>query len=262
MRDNVLSGEAIKRVASFHGLALEYKQPDASAESIHTYRSAEGQTIKQVLRYRDEQGNKSISQRRPGTAGWIWNTDGVEPLLYNLPSITRARVVVITEGEKDADTINALQLFDTQRGHVAATTSGNAGSWLDIFADALIGKQVIVCPDADEAGERYRDAIVASLTKRNIEHRVLDFAPLGVNDVSDYLAGHAPEELILLLGEWVQRQEFETLIMSNIRYWDPTPIALNVTEHCAKQGLSAPPNYLPLRFNGLRRNERHYTFFS
>jgi len=91
---------------------------------------------------------------------------------------------------------------------VATTSSGGADSWRDRFADLLTSpcyripanvlpvdsRCVIVMPDSDEAGLKYKNDVIASLNKRQIPHCVVTFD--GFKDVSEYLdAGHTAEEL-------------------------------------------------------------------
>jgi hypothetical protein len=55
----------------------------------------------------------------------VWNTHGVERVLYRLPELKAAvgkERVYIVEGEKDADAIRAV-------GGVATTNEGGTGKW-------------------------------------------------------------------------------------------------------------------------------------
>ena len=198
----ISKGEAIKVMAESAGQDVEFHEPDKRAEAIYSYHDLKGKLKKQVLRYAD----KEFSQRRPSAnGGWIWDVDGVPVLLYNLPRLKHARVVCICEGEKDCDTVMRLVLHDTGRGEVVATTSGNAESWADELADDLLGKKVVIMPDADEAGERYGAEIEASLKSRGIEYRIIGFNDAGSKDVSDFIAsGGSKDDLVQRIGrDWV-----------------------------------------------------------
>jgi hypothetical protein len=161
----------------------------------------------------------------------------VKKTLYNLPEVTRSATVVITEGERDADNINAAGLKDFTGHSVVATTSGGADSWQDPFADLLAsrcsaravptlpptgpsGDQaamdhqkimeslwglgpsrfVIVMPDSDEPGLAYAQKIMAALEKRGVQYCVVTFP--GYKDVSEFLEdGHTGEDLARIIEE-------------------------------------------------------------
>lgn len=191
-------GEAIQQRAKVAGLEVEYHDPDSNAEAIYSYEDSQGNLVKQVLRYPD----KRFAQRRYTPSSWVWNTKGVRPILYNLPRLEFANTVVITEGEKDADRVTSLKLRASNLGEIVATTSGGSDTWSDKLAERLCGKRVIVIPDSDDAGLKYKEEIVASLEKRQIEFCVVTFD--GFKDVSEYLdAGHTEAELAQRIAdEW------------------------------------------------------------
>ena len=75
---------------------LPSREPDA----IYPYYDSTGTLIYQVVRWnltpseqsRQDGAHKLIRQRRPdGRGGWLWNLQGVAPLLYNLPARRRSR---------------------------------------------------------------------------------------------------------------------------------------------------------------------------
>jgi len=194
----ISKGEAIQQRAAAAQLEVEYHDPDSKAEAIYSYQDLQGNLVKQVLRY----PGKRFAQRRYTPSGLVWNTHGVKPTLYNLPRLEFAHTVVITEGEKDADRVTSLKLRDSTRSEIVATTSGGSDSWSDKLAEHLRGKRVIVIPDSDDAGLKYKEEILASLEKRQIEFCVVTFD--GFKDVSEYLdAGHTETELAhRIADEW------------------------------------------------------------
>lgn len=196
---NVSEAQVIRDKADVFGLPLEYHEPDRKAEAIYHYHDLNGNLIKQVLRYK----GKKFMQRRPVPTGWVWSVKGVKPILYNLPRVRFAKIVVIVEGEKDADRVNALQLMD--RSEVIATTSGGSESWSDELGEYLTGKQIIIIPDSDNAGQDYKEQVIGSLKKREIQHCVIDLG--AYKDISDYLdAGHSKADLIALIyREWSEQ---------------------------------------------------------
>jgi hypothetical protein len=196
-------GTAWKLVGESSGQTVEFHQPDKNAEAIYSYHDAKRVLRKQVLRYPE----KKFKQRRPGrSGGWIWDVKGVPTLLYNLDRLKYASIVCVCEGEKDCESIKAFKLYDARGGDVVATTSGNAESWRDQLADHLIGKRVVLMPDADEPGERYGVEVEASLKARGIEYRVVSFGDAGAKDVSEFEAnGGTMENIVDRVGrDWVR----------------------------------------------------------
>jgi len=54
--------------------------------SVYPYHNADGQLLYEVVRFKP----KSFAQRRPdGKGGYIWNLDGITPVLYRLPIYER-----------------------------------------------------------------------------------------------------------------------------------------------------------------------------
>lgn len=77
-------------------------------------------------------------------------------VLYNLPAVLAAQHVVLTEGEKDADTATAL-------GAVGTTSVGGAGKWRPEYSSALAGKHVLLVVDKDEPGRKHAEAVRQAL---------------------------------------------------------------------------------------------------
>jgi hypothetical protein len=203
----ISESDAIKQHACAIGVDPAF-EPESDTEAEYRYTDNNGNLLYRVLRY----PGKRFSQQRWTPEGWVHNLKGVKTTLYNLPEIHYAATVVITEGEKDADRVNELQLKDFTGRIVVATTSGGADSWQDGFADLLTSpcyripgnvlpvdsRCAIVMPDSDTSGERYKEQIIASLEKRSIPHCVVTFN--GFKDVSKYLdAGHTGKEL----AQWI-----------------------------------------------------------
>jgi hypothetical protein len=196
----ISESEAIQQHARAIGVNSVF-EPESDAEAECRYEDETGSLLYRVLRY----PGKRFSQQRWTPEGWVHNLKGVKPTLYNLREIRYAATVIITEGEKDADRVNRLQLEDyTGRVVVATTCSGGAGSWKDRFADLLTSpcyripanvlpvdsRCVIVMPDSDASGGKYKEQVEASLEKRMIPHCVVTFE--GFKDVSEFLdAGHS-----------------------------------------------------------------------
>lgn len=147
---------------------------------------------------------KTFLQRRPdGAGGWIWGlrpgefmripggdwraydaekfTDGMETRLfgtgvdhtiYRHPAVEIAiadgRTILLTEGEKDAETAVAL-------GFCGTTNSSGSKHWTEVHASHFKGADVVICLDNDEAGDR-ADKLGKSLKGIARRVRVLNFA--------------------------------------------------------------------------------------
>jgi hypothetical protein len=61
-------------------------------------------------------------RRRDGHGGWIWNLEGVRRVLFRLPTLKGAALVLVAEGEKDV--LNLVKL-----GFVATCNPMGAGKW-------------------------------------------------------------------------------------------------------------------------------------
>src|SRR5205823_3552397 len=106
-------------------------QPTPPVEYL--YCDAQGEVVMKVAR----RAGKKFAQARPdGEGGWIWNLQGVERVLYRLPSVLAAvaegRTIYFAEGEKDADAL-------VRAGVVATTNPAGAGKWRDSYSKALAG---------------------------------------------------------------------------------------------------------------------------
>ena len=79
--------------------------------------------------------------------------------LYNIPGITSAKKIILVEGEKSADSLIAYGLTATT-AMFGANAPINKTDW-----SPLIGKEVVIWPDNDEAGVEYGQKVAAHLIK-------------------------------------------------------------------------------------------------
>ena len=79
--------------------------------------------------------------------------------LYNIPAITAAKKIILVEGEKSADALIAYGLTATT-AMFGANAPINKTDW-----SPLIGKEVIIWPDNDEAGKEYARKAAEHLLK-------------------------------------------------------------------------------------------------
>lgn len=155
----------------------ESKKRNPQISGTYDYTDPQGNLVYQVVRYEP----KEFRQRRPDDkGGWIWNMEGVSRLPYRIGETMMATTVVITEGEKDADSIRLC-------GMTATCNVGGAGKWLDAYSEFLKGKDIIVIPDNDDAGKKHSDQIVKSLDEKALSLKLIQI-PAPYKDASDYIS--------------------------------------------------------------------------
>jgi len=161
-------------------------------EATYQYHGEDGQLLFEVVRYKP----KSFKVRRPdGSGGWIWNLEGVKPVLYHLPDVIRAITtgdcIYVTEGEKDCDNLWAI-------GLVATTNPFGAGKWREEYSESLVGANVVVVPDNDGQGRKHAIRVIDSLESR-VGSLTVKEMPSTAKDVSEWLKqGHNQDDLLSL----------------------------------------------------------------
>lgn len=179
-------------------MSKDAKPPGKRSTLVATYqyRDASGKLLYEVLRYKP----KSFRFRRPdGRGGWIWDLEGVPRVVYRLHEIQGRAVVLVPEGEKDADNLTKIKL-------PATTSPGGARKWTEGYTQQLVAagiKDVIVLPDNDEEGKIHANAVIWSCFGAGLTVRVVRLPGLpDKGDVSDWLAaGHSRDDLLHLIGE-------------------------------------------------------------
>lgn len=181
----------------------EVPSPSASGETAYDYRSPDGALLYQVVR----RIPKDFRQRRPdGNGGWVWKMAGVVRVPYRLPELMGADPAVpvfICEGEKDCDALAA-------RGFVTTTNPGGAGKWLPNMSAYLRGRDAIILPDNDQAGDDHALDVAAKLhgIARTVTIHRLPGLPVK-GDVSDWLAtgGNSDDLTRIVIQQTVPRAE-------------------------------------------------------
>jgi hypothetical protein len=202
-------GDEVIALAATRGMKLEYQDPDKGA-TIYRYMTPDGRKVLKEKKVVIKDGIKTITLRRPGPGGhgMINDANGVPASLYHVELLEYVRLVCITEGEKDSDTITNLFPRDSSN-YMVGVTSGNADSWRPEFAKHLEHRNVVVMPDDDEAGKRYEADVIASLEAEGIRYRVVKFGDAGLKDVSDFLVEHTVDDLVERIGDdWLPHYEY------------------------------------------------------
>jgi len=156
-------------------------EPEAETYRLtdtYHYQDAYGRALYHVDRKDSNWNRKKFGQWRENSSGKRVNSlDGVTRVLYRLPEVLASDEVWLVEGEK---CVHAAE----DAGWVATTNCGGSGGWLDGYAESLEGKHVVVCPDNDKPGQKWRDAVLKSLEGRVASVRALS-APEPYNDIAD-----------------------------------------------------------------------------
>jgi hypothetical protein len=174
----------------------------------HVYRDEKDNESYMVVRYEDGSA-RYLRYTGFGDFGAIYKAGlaGKRRILYNLPEVIAAEVVMFVEGEKKADILRDLRVLDSTGKPVAITTTGGAGSWRIENVEHLMGKRVVFLPDTDEPGLGYSANVQASLQRAGIEFQVVDFANHG-NDFRDYVTTHGVGELLRFINsDWLMSAE-------------------------------------------------------
>lgn len=192
------SADALKLVDE--SLSPEPAQPrSVSLKTTYSYKRADGSLALTVTRVEYSDGSKNFFQK---TASGLSPTkdDQFEHLPYNLPALVNKpdATIHIVEGEKCADALNAL-------GLVATCNAGGAGNWQPELAQYFAGRDIVILPDNDEAGEAHCRKVADALSDcaRAVSVCRLPGLP-DKNDVADWLAmGNTGKDL------WVELQRAE-----------------------------------------------------
>lgn len=185
-----------------HDVPVHREPPKKEAIAWYNYTDETGSILFQIIRYVP----KSFKRRRPdGKGGWIWNVEGVRTVPYRLHSLAEnpGRTVVVVEGEKDVENLEAI-------GVLATCNAGGAGKgkWTLDHAAPLAGRNVIIVPDNDEPGRNHATHVARTLDGVAKSVRVVNLPGPNTKgrDVSDWIAdGGSRDELLelaRLTPEW------------------------------------------------------------
>jgi hypothetical protein len=129
------------------------------------YEGADGSLVAVVYRFDLPDGSKTYRPVHRTPAGWQI-ADPPDPWpLYRLPELASASHVCLTEGEKCADLARGLGLTATTSAHGAKAP--HKTDWTP-----LAGKEVIILPDHDQAGESYAHTVMGLLARLSPRPRV------------------------------------------------------------------------------------------
>ena len=132
--------------------AISYLETSRGSSSNRwSYQDKAGNTVGRVVRW-DTADGKEIRPVSLRDDGWvIGGMDDPRPL-YRLPDLLSAKRVFICEGEKAADAARSIGLVATTSAHGAK--SPRKTDW-----SPLAGKECVILPDKDKAGDEYCEAV-------------------------------------------------------------------------------------------------------
>jgi Zinc-binding domain of primase-helicase len=120
------------------------------------YLNADGKAVAWVLRFDKPGVPKEYRPVSLHDDGWyIKDPPGLWPL-YQLPAMLKAGLVFVPEGEKAADAVRSIELTATASAH--GSQSASKSDWTP-----LAGKEVVILPDHDHAGEQYAEQVTTIL---------------------------------------------------------------------------------------------------
>lgn len=145
------------------------------------YRTGDGADAFHVFRFNLADGSKQFRPVHHNGAGFVLgDPPGMLPL-YRLPDLQGASRVWITEGEKAADAARSIGLTATTSAH--GSKSASKTDWRP-----LAGKEVLILPDGDEAGEHYAASVAAILHGLGCKVRIVRLPDLPVGgDIFDWI---------------------------------------------------------------------------
>lgn len=122
-----------------------------------TYPNRDGSESFRVARF-NIPGDKTFRPFHRTGSGWVQGDPPGKLPLYGLPGLDGTGRVVACEGEKATDAARALGLTATTSAH--GSKSADKSDWAP-----LAGREVVILPDADDAGQGYADIVADILTK-------------------------------------------------------------------------------------------------
>jgi len=172
----------------------------------YIYRSEAGKELYKVLRIDYADGKKDCFQECNGSH----TLPKAVRTLYNLDKIkgNLEDYIFLCEGEKAADAL-------TECGYIGTTNPLGSGNWDSSYAKLLSNQKVVIMPDADEQGEKWRNAVLADM-RGIVESVVIIQMPdefiaenpeFKGHDIADYVQINGIDETIDFIMESLSESE-------------------------------------------------------
>jgi hypothetical protein len=181
---------AQEHLGEYYGLKEKIKARKARRfVCAYDYRDLSGNLIHQTVRFEP----KAFCQRRPDPTHegeWIWDLDGIEPVLYHLQDWVNSRWICVVEGEKDADNLRTI-------GVPATTNVGGAEKWREAYNQFFADRYVCILPDNDDVGRAHGQLVAKQLRAVAKQIKIVELPGLPLKgDVSDWIgAGGTADQL-------------------------------------------------------------------
>jgi putative DNA primase/helicase len=146
-----------------------------------TYEHGDATDAFHVARFNLADGSKQFRPVHLNCTGFVLgDPPGMLPL-YRLPDLQGTARVWVTEGEKAADAARSIGLIATTSAH--GSKSAAKTDWRP-----LAGKDVVILPDADDAGDHYAATVAAILHRLGCSVRIVRLPDLpDGGDIFDYI---------------------------------------------------------------------------
>ena len=166
-----------------------------------SYTDHEGEVVYQIVK---DPATKQFKARRPDNTrphGWAWDMKGIRPILYNLPELLDAPLVLVVEGERDVETLR-------EWGLVATTHPFGAKAFKPMYAEQLQRAMdpkglVAVLRDEDEPGRDLQRRWLAGGHAVGLTMKLIELPHLPAMsgaDITDWKgAGHEKPELLAII---------------------------------------------------------------
>ena len=175
-------------------------KPKETGRVSYVYRDKDGKEIYRVNRVDFDNGTKQCYQE--------CNSKNTLPpeirTLYNYDNIYGAEdTVFLCEGEKCADSLIEL-------GFIGTTNPLGSKNWNDSYAKLLKGMDVVIMPDADQHGEKWRDSVLTSLRGVASTVRIINVPDEFIKKYSQF-SGHDFADMVEVGGgersaAWLEKQ--------------------------------------------------------
>ena len=164
-------------------LGGEKNKQDSLGEEVasYPYTDENGIKISEVVRFKPKTF-RQFKVNEYGERVWKGGMGNTRRVVYHLPEVIAASEVFIVEGEKDADTLMAID-------RVGTCNPGGAGKWRSEFNEHFYGKRVFIIADRDEVGRKHADEIANHLVEIASRVAMIEL-PNGSKDISDFATLH------------------------------------------------------------------------